>query len=89
MRRPELGWTLVPRDRTGRDEGAVIAAGPARPDAQGLDIEWIEADAEHLPFDDGSYDVVMSAIRVMLAPHQRAAADELVRVASRGAPLPC
>lgn len=34
----------------------LLAAGSARPDAQGLDVDWIEAAAEHLPF-DGSYDV--------------------------------
>jgi SAM-dependent methyltransferase len=62
----------------------LLAAGSRRPDAQGLDIEWVEADAEHLPFDDGAYDVVMSAIGVMFAPHHRAAADELVRVCKPG-----
>jgi SAM-dependent methyltransferase len=62
----------------------LLAAGSARLDAQGLDIEWIEADAEDLPFPDGSYDVVMSAIGVMFAPHHQAAADELVRVCRPG-----
>ena len=58
----------------------LLAAGERRPEAQGLGIEWVEADAEHLPFEDGSYDVVLSAIGVMFAPHHQAAADELVRV---------
>ena len=62
----------------------LLAAGSRRPDAQGLGIEWVEADAEHLPFEDGSYDVVMSAIGVMFAPHHQAAADELVRVCRLG-----
>jgi SAM-dependent methyltransferase len=62
----------------------LLAAGARRPEAQGLDIDWVEADAEHLPFDDGSYDVVMSAIGVMFAPHHQAAADELVRVCRPG-----
>jgi ubiquinone/menaquinone biosynthesis C-methylase UbiE len=62
----------------------LLAAGSRRPEAQGLDIDWVEADAEHLPFDDGTYDVVMSAIGVMFAPHHRAAADELVRVCKPG-----
>jgi ubiquinone/menaquinone biosynthesis C-methylase UbiE len=62
----------------------LLAAGSRRPDAQGLDIEWVEADAEHLPFHDGAYDVGMSAIGVMFAPHHRAAADELVRVCKPG-----
>ena len=62
----------------------LLAAGSRRPDAQGLDIEWVEADAERLPFEDSAYDVVMSAIGVMFAPHHQAAADELVRVCRPG-----
>jgi 2-polyprenyl-3-methyl-5-hydroxy-6-metoxy-1,4-benzoquinol methylase len=58
--------------------------GRRRGEAQGLDLEWAEADAEHLPFDDGSFDVVMSAIGVMFAPHHQDAADELVRVCRPG-----
>lgn len=63
---------------------ALLQAGAARPDAQGLTLEWVEADAEALPFPDASYDVVMSAIGVMFAPHHQAAADELVRVCRPG-----
>lgn len=62
----------------------LLEAGARRPEAAGLDLEWVEADAEHLPFEDGSYDVVMSAIGVMFAPHHQAAADELVRVCRPG-----
>jgi SAM-dependent methyltransferase len=53
----------------------------------GLDIEWVTADAEQLPFDDASFDVVMSSIGVMFAPHHQAAADELVRVCRPGGTL--
>ncbi|HEV2753470.1 MAG TPA: class I SAM-dependent methyltransferase [Solirubrobacteraceae bacterium] len=62
----------------------LLEAGRGRPEAQGLDIEWVQADAEHLAFDDASFDVVMSAIGVMFAPHHQAAADELVRVCRPG-----
>ena len=62
----------------------LLAAGSKRPEADGLDIEWVEADAEHLPFEDESYDVVMSAIGVMFAPYHQASADELVRVCRPG-----
>ncbi len=62
----------------------LLEAGSARPEAQGLDIEWAQTDAEHMPFEDSSYDVVMSAIGVMFAPHHQAAADELVRVCRPG-----
>jgi SAM-dependent methyltransferase len=59
-------------------------AGRARAQAAGVELEWVEADAESLPFEDGSFDVVMSAIGVMFAPHHREAADELVRVCRPG-----
>jgi SAM-dependent methyltransferase len=62
----------------------LLEAGRRRPDSQGLDIDWVEADAERLPFDDASFDVVMSAIGVMFAPQHQAAADELVRVCRPG-----
>jgi SAM-dependent methyltransferase len=59
----------------------LLAAGAARTD---LELEWITADAEALPFDDAAFDVVMSAIGVMFAPHHQVAADELVRVCRPG-----
>ncbi len=62
----------------------LLEVGRRRAAAQGLELEWAEADAEHLPFEDGSFDVVMSAIGVMFAPHHQDAADELVRVCRRG-----
>ena len=56
----------------------------ARATAEGLDIEFREADAENLPFPDASFDYVMSAIGVMFtADHQRAA-RELLRVCKPG-----
>jgi SAM-dependent methyltransferase len=62
----------------------LLEAGRRRPEAAGLDIDWVEADAENLPFEDASFDVVMSAIGAMFAPHHQAAADELVRVCRPG-----
>lgn len=50
----------------------------------GAELEWREADAEALPFDDDSFDVTMSAIGVMFAPHHERAAEELVRVTKPG-----
>ncbi len=52
-----------------------------------LDIEWEVADAEALPWPDASYDVVMSTVGVMFAPHHQAAADELLRVLRPGGRL--
>ena len=62
----------------------LLEAGRRRADADGLELEWVEADAENLPFEDESFDVVMSSIGVMFAPHHQDAADELVRVCRRG-----
>jgi ubiquinone/menaquinone biosynthesis C-methylase UbiE len=62
----------------------LLEAGRARAEARGLELEWVEADAENLPFEDGSFDVVMSAIGAMFAPHHQAVADELVRVCRPG-----
>ncbi len=62
----------------------LFEAGRRRAEAAGVELEWAEADAEHLPFDDASFDVVMSSIGAMFAPHHRAVADELVRVCRPG-----
>jgi SAM-dependent methyltransferase len=59
-------------------------AGRARAEAEGVELEWVEADAEKLPFDDESFDVVMSSIGAMFAPHHKDVADELVRVCRPG-----
>ena len=62
----------------------LLEAGRRRAEAEGLELEWVEADAERLPFGDESFDVVMSSIGAMFAPHHRDVADELVRVCRRG-----
>jgi SAM-dependent methyltransferase len=62
----------------------LLDAGRRRAEVQGVTLEWAEADAEHLPFGDASFDVVMSSIGVMFAPHHQQAADELVRVCTPG-----
>jgi SAM-dependent methyltransferase len=59
-------------------------AGRARAEAEGVELEWVEADAENLPFDDESFDVVMSCIGAMFAPRHEQVADELVRVCRPG-----
>ncbi len=62
----------------------LLQAGRARAESEGLTLDWIEADAERLPFEDESFDVVMSSIGAMFAPHHQDVADELVRVCRRG-----
>jgi ubiquinone/menaquinone biosynthesis C-methylase UbiE len=62
----------------------LLEAGERRAAAEGLELEWAVADAERLPFGDASFDVVMSSIGAMFAPHHQAVADELVRVCRPG-----
>lgn len=50
----------------------------------GVKVTWLEADAERLPFDDGSFDVGMSCVGVMFTPSHQRSADELVRVVRPG-----
>jgi SAM-dependent methyltransferase len=62
----------------------LLDAGRRRALAAGASLDWVVADAEELPFDEASFDVVMSSIGVMFAPHHQTAADELVRVCRPG-----
>jgi ubiquinone/menaquinone biosynthesis C-methylase UbiE len=52
--------------------------------AERLNIEFHEADAEALPFQDGSFDVVVSTFGVMFTPDQDRAAAEMIRVCKPG-----
>ena len=64
--------------------GSLLAAGRRRAEAEGLPVHFQEADAENLPFADGSFDVVMSTFGVMFTPDQERAASELARVCRPG-----
>ncbi|MEH2531043.1 ubiquinone/menaquinone biosynthesis C-methylase UbiE [Bradyrhizobium sp. AZCC 1588] len=59
---------------------ALLERGRARAAAEGMQIEFREADAENLPFDDNSFDTVLSTFGVMFTPNQDRAAAELMRV---------
>ncbi|MBC8087444.1 MAG: class I SAM-dependent methyltransferase [Phycisphaerae bacterium] len=60
--------------------GSLLDAGRKRADAEGLHVNFREADAEDLPFAAASFDVVLSTFGVMFTPDQDRAAAELVRV---------
>ena len=55
-----------------------------RADADGLTLTTKVADAEDLPFADGSFDAVLSTVGVMFTPDPRRAAHQLVRVVRPG-----
>jgi ubiquinone/menaquinone biosynthesis C-methylase UbiE len=62
----------------------LFASGRDKAAQHGVEVEWLEADAEALPFADGEFDVVLSCVGVMFAPHHQATADELTRVCRPG-----
>src|SRR5215470_5992516 len=62
----------------------LLESAARRARADGLDLETQEADAQDLPFADGTFDVVLSTFGVMFAPDQDRAAAELLRVCRPG-----
>jgi ubiquinone/menaquinone biosynthesis C-methylase UbiE len=63
---------------------ALLERARERAAAERLSITFREADAEALPFPDGSFDVVVSTFGVMFTPDQERAANELARVCRPG-----
>src|SRR6202049_3789688 len=59
---------------------ALLERGRARAEAEGMEIEFREADAENLPFADSSFDTIISTFGVMFTPNQDKAGAELLRV---------
>lgn len=74
------GATVIASDLTPE----LFDAGRAHAARVGVELEWVEADAEALPFEDNSFDVVLSCVGAMFAPHHQVTADELVRVVRPG-----
>jgi ubiquinone/menaquinone biosynthesis C-methylase UbiE len=63
---------------------ALLERARRRAEAEGLDAEFVEGDAEALPYADGSFDVVSSVFGSMFAPDQEQTAIELARVCRPG-----
>jgi ubiquinone/menaquinone biosynthesis C-methylase UbiE len=84
------GNATIPAAKTGAKVTGIditaplLEAGKAAAAEAGVDIEWIEGDAQKLPFDDGSFDVVTSVFGCMFVPDQRAEAQEMARVLKPG-----
>jgi ubiquinone/menaquinone biosynthesis C-methylase UbiE len=76
----KMGASVVSSDLTPE----LLARSQVRAAAEGVKLQWREANAESLPFGDGEFDAVVSAIGVMFAPRHQRAADELVRVCRSG-----
>jgi ubiquinone/menaquinone biosynthesis C-methylase UbiE len=84
------GNASIPAAKTGAEVTAsdltpeLFDSGRRRAEAEGVELAWVEADAENLPFEDQSFDVVMSSIGAMFAPRHQQVADELIRVCRSG-----
>ncbi|SDJ04463.1 Methyltransferase domain-containing protein [Frankineae bacterium MT45] len=76
----KAGGLVMATDLTGE----LLQIGRERAAALALPLQWQEADAEHLPFGDAAFDVVLSCLGVMFAPFHQPVADELVRVCRPG-----
>jgi ubiquinone/menaquinone biosynthesis C-methylase UbiE len=63
---------------------ALLDSGRARAQAEGLSVQFEQADAEALPYADATFDIVMSTFGVMFTPDQTKAAAELARVCKPG-----
>lgn len=63
---------------------ALLEGGRGNAADAGVEIEWIEGNAEELPFADGSFDRVLSTFGHMFAPRHRETADEMARVCREG-----
>jgi len=62
----------------------LVQRAQARAKAEGLNARFMEGDAEALPFQDASFDVVVSLVGAMFAPRPELVARELLRVCSPG-----
>jgi SAM-dependent methyltransferase len=62
----------------------LFESGRARAAEAGVEVEWVQGDAESLPFDDASFDRVTSNFGAMFAPRHAVAAAEMVRVCKPG-----
>ena len=80
IRAAETGAEVVASDLTPEN----FEAGRREAEAHGVELEWVEADAEALPFADGEFDVVTSSFGAIFAPDHQAVADEMLRVCRPG-----
>ena len=80
LRAAAAGAAVVASDLTPEN----FAAGRRAAQRAGLAINWVQADAEDLPFADAEFNVVTSSVGAMWAPDHQLVADELVRVCRPG-----
>ena len=76
----EEGASVVASDLTPE----MVEKGRARTDAEGVDVEWVVADAEELPFEDARFDCAASVFAAVFAPRPEVMIEELFRVVRPG-----
>ena len=80
IRAADAGARVVASDLTPEH----FEAGRDEAHQRGVELQWVEADAEDLPFADGEFDVVTSSLGAIFAPTHQRATDELLRVCRPG-----
>lgn len=63
---------------------SLLQRGRQRAEAEGHSVKFQKADAENLPFADGSFDAVVSTFGGMFSPDQSQTASEMLRVCRSG-----
>jgi len=63
---------------------AMVERGGRRTGEEGYDVEWLRADVEELPFEDGRFECVGSVFGAVFAPRPEVMAQELFRVVRPG-----
>lgn len=80
LRAAEAGARVVASDVTAEN----FEAGRREASARAVEVEWVEADARALPFEDGAFDAVTSSVGAIFAPDPPAVAAEMARVCRPG-----
>jgi ubiquinone/menaquinone biosynthesis C-methylase UbiE len=80
IRAAQAGAEVVALDITPES----LAAGRREAESLGVELEWVEGDAQDLPFGEDEFDVVTSSAGAIFAPNHQAVADELLRVCRPG-----
>jgi len=80
-----LRAAVLSPDVTGLDlVPSLLDVARSRAESAGVDVHWVEGDAEALPFGDESFDRVLSVFGIQFAPRHEVVASELVRVCRPG-----
>jgi len=80
LRAARLGARVTALDLTPE----LFERGRERAAAAGVEIDWVEGDAEELPFEDGRFERVLSTFGIQFAPRHEVAAREALRVTRPG-----